>query len=80
MKVQMKTLLAGPSGTAHPGQVVDVSEATGQALVQGGFAEEIIPKPPKSAPEEPETETLTPPENAAGKPGGRQRKPPAKGK
>lgn len=38
MKIRMITRAAGPELSAEPGQVVDVAEIVGQALVEAGFA------------------------------------------
>ena len=43
MKVRMRTLAAGPGGVLRPGQVVDLPEKQARALIQGGYAEEVIP-------------------------------------
>ena len=39
--IRMKTTSAGPGGMRHPGQVVQVSEAEADSLVNGGFAEPL---------------------------------------
>jgi hypothetical protein len=41
MKVRLKTIYAGPSGSAHPGEVIDVSEREGAELVNGGYADTV---------------------------------------
>ncbi len=41
MRVCMKALAAGPAGVRAPGQVVEVTRAEGEALVAGGYAEEV---------------------------------------
>lgn len=41
MKVRMRTLLAGPAVTLHPGQVADLDTATAKALIEGGYAESV---------------------------------------
>lgn len=41
MKIKMKSLMAGPDGTRHPGEVVDVDAMEGKALVSAGYAEEV---------------------------------------
>ena len=41
MKVKFMTRDAGPEGVRQPGDVVDVSETEGRALVAGGFAEAL---------------------------------------
>jgi hypothetical protein len=47
MKMQMKTLMAGPNGVIKAGQVVELPEAEAQALIDGGYAisAEIIALP-----------------------------------
>ncbi|POP53069.1 hypothetical protein C0068_08230 [Zhongshania marina] len=43
MKIKMKSLMCGPSGTRNIGEIVEVAEAEGLALVDGGYAEEVEP-------------------------------------
>lgn len=43
MKVKFKTIDAGPAGVRQPGSVVEVSEAEGKALLEGGYAELVEP-------------------------------------
>jgi hypothetical protein len=38
MRIKMLSLYAGPDGVITPGDVVEVSAETGQALLAGGFA------------------------------------------
>jgi|GEM_PF-6722981 len=38
MKVVMRTIYAGPLGTANVGQTLDADEDTARALIAGGFA------------------------------------------
>lgn len=74
MQIKMKTLLAGPGGIRHVGQVYEVSKKEGKALIEAGAAEEAevneaaaanetvqAPKPQKA---EPETATISPSEDA----------------
>ena len=58
MRIRMKTILAGPSFTTVPGQVIDVPDEQAQALCDGRFAEAVETDPTVApAPEsEPETE------------------------
>jgi len=66
MKVQLKTLMAGPNGVIAAGQVVELPEAEAQALIAGGYAvsAETISLTPVSEPaseaeeSEPESEKL----------------------
>ena len=66
MKVQLKTLMAGPNGVIAAGQVVELPEAEAQALTAGGYAvsAETISLTPVSEPaseaeeSEPESEKL----------------------
>ncbi len=44
MKIRMKALMCGPSGTAAPGDVIDRPQQEAEALVKGGFAEPV-PEP-----------------------------------
>ena len=79
MRVKMKTIYAGPSGSAPPGKVIDLPDAEANALVAGGYATPVeAPAPaavPPVAPEAPvETatepaaqETATAPRQKAGK-------------
>lgn len=41
MKVRMLTAMAGPAGTASPGAIVEVNQATAYAWCEGGYAEQI---------------------------------------
>lgn len=41
MRVRMKTYLAGPSGSASPGDVIEVPADDGAAMVQGGYADPV---------------------------------------
>lgn len=56
MKVLMKSIMAGPEGTAMPRQVVTVDDKTGLDLVRGGYAEPV------------ETAMIAPMENADNRP------------
>ena len=61
----MKTLLAGPGGIRHPGQVYEVSKKEGKALIEAGAAEAVETAPqetaaPAAEPEVAEVETTTP--------------------
>lgn len=38
MFVKLKTTMAGPSGTAQAGAVIEVSEENGRELLEGGYA------------------------------------------
>ena len=38
MRITMRTLSAGPSGTMRVGMTYDVAEAFGNALIAGGYA------------------------------------------
>ena len=65
MQIKMKTLLAGPGGIRHPGQVYEVSKKEGKALIEAGAAEAVETAPPETAapaaePEVAEGETVTP--------------------
>ncbi len=54
MRIKMKSVMAGPDGTAYPGQEIAVPDAKGRDLVSGGYATEIVPPaavPVTSAPE-----------------------------
>ncbi len=41
MKVKLKTIYAGPSRVAQPGDVIDVHGDEAKALFEGGFAEPV---------------------------------------
>ena len=41
MKVRYKTLSAGPGGVIRVGEVRDVDDAIGKALISGGYAEAV---------------------------------------
>ena len=59
MKIEMKTLQAGPKGIRRPGNVYTVPDAEAKALIENGYAVEV-----KEAKEpEPEVErAVAPPE------------------
>lgn len=39
MRIRMLTTSAGPDGTVNAGQIVEVDDAAGQTMINGGFAE-----------------------------------------
>lgn len=41
MEIRMKTLMAGPSGTRHPGEKATVSAEEAEMLIAGGYAESV---------------------------------------
>lgn len=41
MAVRLLTLLAGPEGVFHPGEVLQLSDEAAQQLVRAGYAEPI---------------------------------------
>ena len=41
MRVRMKSIMSGPTGSYQPGQEVDFDEKTAKGLVAGGFAEPV---------------------------------------
>lgn len=51
MKVKLLTVMAGPNGVVRIGDVVDVTDALGDALVKGGYAieQEFTAEDAKSA-------------------------------
>jgi hypothetical protein len=64
MKVKMITTMAGPDGGANPGQIIEVDEGKGKALVAGGFGAEVCPGT-TAQPAAPEAAIVAPQENAA---------------
>ena len=38
MKIEMKTVYAGPKGNYKPGQVVDLKDPEAKDLIEGGYA------------------------------------------
>ncbi len=52
MKVQMKSLMAGPDGVHQPGEVVDVEEKTARELIASGAAIGVAAKPKAEKPVE----------------------------
>jgi hypothetical protein len=73
IRVRHLTLAAGPEGVWQPGEVREHDDATGRALVDGGFAELL---PPERRPASPAVETAAAPppaENAAAHTGRRGR-------
>ncbi|MFM2345357.1 MAG: hypothetical protein RL654_110 [Pseudomonadota bacterium] len=61
MKIRLKTIMAGPGGSAGPGDVVDVPDDEAAALIEGGYA---------SAVDEPTPAGKKPARRAAAAPGG----------
>lgn len=45
MRIQMKTLAAGPNGVRIPGKTYDVAEDEGRGLVDGGAAVALAARP-----------------------------------
>ncbi|MCH7573607.1 MAG: hypothetical protein IIA59_00620 [Candidatus Marinimicrobia bacterium] len=41
MKVKLRTIFAGPTGTGQPGDVIRVPEGLGRALIESGQAEAL---------------------------------------
>lgn len=39
MEIRMKTLMAGPNGSRHPGETCTVSADEAEMLINGGYAE-----------------------------------------
>jgi len=66
MKVQLKTLAAGPNYNGRPGDVISVSSEDGKALVAGGYAAAVGILSPK--PKQIETATAEPVVEKAVKP------------
>lgn len=60
MRVKLKTLMAGPEGSAHPGQILDLPADRAQALVAGGYADAMEPEAQGTQ----EAATLATPETA----------------
>ena len=46
MKIKQITLSAGPDGVRLPGEVRQVLDETGRALIAGGFAVQVADDPP----------------------------------
>ena len=62
MEIRMKTLMAGPNVTRHPGETCVVSAEEGEMLVKGGYAEAVIrpaaaAKKPAAKESKPKTES-----------------------
>jgi hypothetical protein len=64
MKIKMRTLLAGPFGNANPGDVIDLPDANGAALVAGGYADAVVEAVNVSAPAPVERAVVAPAETA----------------
>lgn len=46
MNVKLRTIFAHPAhGCAGPGEIIDLDEQTARALIEGGYAEEVTPRP-----------------------------------
>ena len=41
MKIKMKTAMAGPDGTASPGDIIDIPKSQAYAFIEGGYAEQV---------------------------------------
>lgn len=41
MEIRMKTLMAGPNGSRHPGEKCTVSAEEAEMLIAGGYAEPV---------------------------------------
>ena len=50
MKIEMKTVYAGPNGNYKPGQVVDMEDQQAKDLIKGGYAVPYV-DPQKAADE-----------------------------
>ena len=61
--IRMKTASAGPTGNRSAGQEYEVTQAEGDDLVRGGFAEWV--ELPRAKPGDVEVATRPEPENAA---------------
>lgn len=52
MWIKLRTIAAGPDFAGKPGQILDVPDPAGAAMVSGGFAEKVskpvAPSPPLS--------------------------------
>lgn len=76
MRVRLLTTMAGPAGTAQPGQIVEVSEPTGREWIAGRYAEALAGEGIHAAPDPAEeTAHVEPPETAVtrrGRPPGRR--------
>jgi len=54
----MKTTMAGPHGSAGPGQEITVDDENGKALITGGYAVPAKPAPESAMMSPPETEAM----------------------
>lgn len=44
--VKLRTIFAHPvHGCAGPGEIISVDDQTAQALIEGGYADEVTPRP-----------------------------------
>lgn len=41
-QIRMKTLMAGPNGVRHPGEICMIGPEEAAVLVDGGYAEEVV--------------------------------------
>lgn len=41
MRVRMKTIMAGPAGTAGPGDILDLPDAVAYDLIERRFADQV---------------------------------------
>lgn len=51
MRIKMKSTAAGPNGSKREGEIYDVADAEGQALIDGGYAEQVAEPVAEVAPE-----------------------------
>ena len=65
MRIRMLTTMAGPDGSARPGQVLDMDKERAVALLEGGYAETVKTKPETATAKAPEQTVTRGPEVSA---------------
>jgi len=79
MKIRLKTIMAGPQGTAGPGDVIDLPEAAALVLLKSGQAslaprERVRPPAERATAEPAAEETVATPAAPPARRGTRRRK------
>lgn len=72
MKIRMNTLMSGPNGTRHPGEVCIVEADEAEMLIGGGYAESAESEKVADAAEEPTAEDESAEAEKGGRKGGRK--------
>lgn len=68
-RIKLFTIFAGPSGIAHPGQIISVSDEAADELVSGGYAELVDEQPVRESAQLKTPEKAVLPEAGSKRPG-----------